>query len=199
MPESSWTLCWVLVSAKLLFFCCSVTYFTQISIRFNILACFKRHLFESQIISNRLGNDDWHISPSFRRHNKCCLFKHWIKTLVAALLLCLYFDLQTGTTWQAQIRNIKIRYLKRSWGAHFGDKKILYAESCLFRNFNRRWVMSSSKQLSHSLNKHIHTNTPLLFYLLHRLSLHTWTVLLALICSWWRRSHCWVCWYCERN
>lgn len=27
----------------------------------------------------------------------------------------------------------------------------------------------------------------------------TWTVLLALICSWWRRSHCWLCWYCKDN
>lgn len=28
---------------------------------------------------------------------------------------------------------------------------------------------------------------------------YTWTVLLALICSWWRRSHCCWCWYCENK
>lgn len=33
------------------------------------------------------------------------------------------------------------------------------------------------------------------------MSLHTptWTVLLALICSWWRRSHCWLCLNCKHK
>lgn len=101
---------------------------------FIILARFKRHLFESQIISNRLGNDDWNISPSFRRHNKRCLFKHWIKTPVAALLLRLYFDLQTGTTWQAQIRNINIRYL-RGHGVHILETKNIIRRVMLVQEF----------------------------------------------------------------
>lgn len=31
----------------------------------------------------------------------------------------------------------------------------------------------------------------------HFIQTRTWTVLLALICSWWSRSHCWLCWYCR--
>lgn len=38
-----------------------------------------------------------------------------------------------------------------------------------------------------------------IFLLIWTLQTYTWTVLLAFICSWWRRSHCWLYWYCRNE
>lgn len=134
------------------------------------------------------------------------------------------FDFQTRSTHH---KSGNILFLSSKLSRQF-ETKIYYAVagSCLFRNFERQWFMSSFEQSSHSHIRQAHTfekyckfpcddnsmilgliscqfnaspsitHTPMLIW---NLQTYTWTVLLALICSWWRRSHCWRCWYCKNK
>lgn len=58
-------------------------------------------------------------------------------------------------------------------------------------------VFTQTLPISVLMFLHFHNDQEPLIMSGTALQTHTWTVLLALICSLWRRSHCCLCWYCK--